>query len=158
IRYRCDKKEQHADDNIIPYLSPSNLPVATLCNYFLTEVINILHACVYPELISLPVNMASKRTPHGPEQHHKLIVDSTFIANPEPYDSDRRKMYYHSKSPTNYARKIQIACDFHHRIVHVSECYQGSVHDITVLRDSGLLAHVNDSVQIIVDKSVRFSI
>ncbi|CAF3080347.1 unnamed protein product, partial [Rotaria sp. Silwood2] len=103
IRYRSHTKEQHADDNIIPYLSPINLPVATLCNYFLTEVINILHACVYPELISLPVNMASKRTPHGPEQHHKLIVDSTFIANPEPYDSDRRKMYYHSKSPTNYA-------------------------------------------------------
>ncbi|CAF1550003.1 unnamed protein product [Rotaria sordida] len=174
ICYRSHRKEQHADDNIIPYLSPINLLVVTLwylkhyhseryistelnlgrstVNYFLTEVINILHACVYPELISLPVNIASKRTPHGPEQHHKLIVDSTFIPIPEPYDSDRRKTYYHSKSPTNYAIKIQIACDFHHRIVHVSECYQGSVHDITVLRDSGLLEHVNDSVQIIADK------
>jgi hypothetical protein len=52
----------------------------------------------------------------------------------------------------NYAMKVQIACDFHHRIVHVSECYRGSVHDITILRESGLLEHVNGSVQIIGDK------
>ncbi|CAF1325940.1 unnamed protein product [Rotaria sordida] len=78
-------------------------------------------------------------------------VDSTVIAIPEPYDSEQRKAYNHAKSPTNYAIKVQIACDFRHRIVHVSECYQGSVHDITVLRDSGLLEHVEDSVQIIGD-------
>ncbi|CAF1339050.1 unnamed protein product, partial [Rotaria sordida] len=78
--------------------------------------------------------------------------DSTVIAIPEPYDSEQRKAYNHAKSPTNYAIKVQIACDFRHRIVHVSECYQGSVHDITVLRDSGLLEHVEDSVQIIGDK------
>ncbi|CAF1377390.1 unnamed protein product, partial [Rotaria sordida] len=63
-----------------------------------------------------------------------------------------RKAYYHAKSSTNYALKIQITCDFHHRIVHVFECYHGSVHDIAILRDSGLLEHVNDSVQIIADK------
>ena len=33
-----------------------------------------------------------------------------------------------------------------------SECYHGSVHDITVLRESGLLEHVNDAEQIIADK------
>jgi hypothetical protein len=82
-----------------------------------------------------------------------LIVDSTFIAIPQPDDSDQCKVYYHAKSPTNYAVKIQIACDFHHRIVHVSKCYNGSVHDITILRESGLLEHVNDSVQIIADKA-----
>ncbi|CAF4703068.1 unnamed protein product, partial [Rotaria sp. Silwood2] len=121
-------------------------------NYFLSSILDILHSCVYPELVSLPVDLASSRTPHGPERQHKLIVDSTFIAIPEPYDSEERKAYYHAKSPTNYALKVQIACDFCHRIVHVSKCCHGSVHDITILRDSGLLEHVNDSVQIIADK------
>ncbi len=37
-------------------------------------------------------------------------------------------------------------------VVHVSECYHGSVHDITVLRESGLLEHAEESVQIIGDK------
>ncbi len=50
------------------------------------------------------------------------------------------------------ALKVQIACDFHHRIVHVSECYHGSVYDATVLRESGLLEYVEESVQIIADK------
>ena len=44
------------------------------------------------------------------------------------------------------------ACDFRHRIVHVSECYKGSIHDLTVLRESGLLEYVEDNVQIIADK------
>lgn len=48
---------------------------------------------------------------------------------------------------------MQIACDFNHRIVHVSECHLGSVHDLTILRESGLLEHVNDSAQIIADKA-----
>ncbi|CAF0983451.1 unnamed protein product [Rotaria sordida] len=121
-------------------------------NYLLSTVVDILHSCVYPELISIPTNLSSSKTPHGPQQHHKLIVDSTFIAIPEPYDSEKRKVYYHAKSSTNYALKVQIACDFRHRIVHVSECYRGSVHDITILRESELLEHVNDAVQIIGDK------
>ncbi|CAF3893339.1 unnamed protein product [Rotaria sp. Silwood1] len=62
-------------------------------------------------------------------------------------------MYYHAKSPTNYAFKIQIACDFNHRIVHVSKCYQGSVHDITILRESRLLDHTEENVQTIADKA-----
>ena len=57
-----------------------------------------------------------------------------------------------TESSINDALKVQIACDFRHQIVHVSECYRGSVHDITVLRDWGLLEHVNDSIQIIADK------
>ncbi|CAM4823601.1 unnamed protein product [Rotaria magnacalcarata] len=97
--------------------------------------------------------MESSNTAHEPEEHHKIIVDSTSIAVPRPDDSEQRKAYFHSKSATNYAIKVQIACDFNHRIVHVSECYRGSVHDITILRESGLLEHVNDSVQIIADKA-----
>ncbi|CAF4011899.1 unnamed protein product [Rotaria sordida] len=102
--------------------------------------------------LSLPADIASSVSKHGPEEHHKLIVDSTFIAIPEPHDSNQRKAYYHAKSSTNYAIKVQIACDFNHHIVHVSECYHGSVHDITVLRQSGLLEYAEESVQIIADK------
>jgi hypothetical protein len=58
--------------------------------------------------------MDSRNTAHGPEEHHKLIVDSTSIAVPQPDDSQQRKAYFHSKSATNYAIKIQIACDFNH--------------------------------------------
>lgn len=142
-------KHYHSERYIASELDLSQPAV----NYFLAAVLDILHSCIYPELISLPADLASRRTPHGPEREHKLIVDSTFIAIPEPYDLEERKSYYHGKSPTNYALKVQIACDFRHQIVHVSECHHGSVHDLTLLRESGLLEHVNESVQIIADKA-----
>ncbi|CAF4670749.1 unnamed protein product, partial [Rotaria sp. Silwood2] len=120
--------------------------------YSLSSVLDILHSCVYPEFISLPANISNRSIPHGPEERHKLIVDPAFIAIPQPDESTEHKAYYHAKSPTNYALKVQIACDFRPRIVHVSECYKGSVHDVTILRESGLLEHLNDSIQIIADK------
>ncbi|CAF0987276.1 unnamed protein product [Didymodactylos carnosus] len=174
VDYCRHRNEEDPSSSAAPYLSPMNLLVITLwhlkyyhseryiatefdlsrstVNYFLWVVVDILHSCVYPEFISLPTDMANLTTVHGPEEYHKLIVDSTLIAIPQPGDSDERRSYYHAKSSTNYALKIQIACDFRHRIVHVSKCYKGSVHDITILRESGLLEHVNDSVQIIADK------
>jgi hypothetical protein len=176
INYCLYRNEQLTNSATTSYLSPTNLLLVTLWylkhyhseryiaselnltqpaeNYFLLAVVDILHSCVYPELISLPADMANRRTLHGPQRNHKLLVDTTFIAIPEPYDSEQRKAYYHAKSSTNYALKVQIACDFHHRIVHVSEYYHGSVHDITILRESGLLEHVNDSVQIIAEKRI----
>ena len=172
--YCSHKNYRHTNSINTSYLSPMNLLAVTLwylkhyhseryiaaelnldrstVNYFLPEILDILHSCAYPQLISLPTDMSNRTTVHGPEEHHKLIVHSTCIAIPQPSHSTQRKAYYHAKSPTNYAFKVQIACDFQHRIVHVSECYKGSVHDITVLRESGLLEHVNDSVQIIADK------
>lgn len=91
---------------------------------------------------SFPVNLASQWTPHGAQQHHELIVYLPGIAIPGPYDRDSCKKHYHTKIPTNCGIKVQIADDYHHRIVH----------DMIVLRDSGLLEHVNNPVQIIADK------
>ena len=108
-------------------------------HYLLSAIVDILHSCVYLSFVSLPAALANRRTRHGPQQHYKLIVDSTFIAIPKPHDSERRKACYHAKSSTNYALKVQIACDFCHQIVHVSDFYHGSVHDITVLRESGAI-------------------
>ncbi|CAF2846147.1 unnamed protein product [Rotaria sp. Silwood2] len=50
------------------------------------------------------------------------------------------------------SQALDATCDFHYRITHVSECYHGSVHDITILRESGILEHVEKAVQIIADK------
>ncbi|CAF3740639.1 unnamed protein product [Rotaria sordida] len=90
--------------------------------------------------------MDAVNTIHGPEQQDKLIVDLTFIAIYQPVDSRQRKIFYHVRSPTNYAFKIQITYDFHHRIVHASNCYQGSIHDITILRESGLLEYAQEDL------------
>ena len=173
-KYRLHRYEQQTDVANRSCFSPMNLLVVILwyfkhyhseryistelnldqstVKYFLTEVLDMLHSCVYQELVSLPADLASRRSKHGPHQHHKLIIDSTPITIPEPSDSDQRKTYYYGKSSTNYAIKVQIACDFDHRIVHVSYCYRGSTHDITILRNSGLLDYVEESVQIIADK------
>ncbi|CAF2812772.1 unnamed protein product [Rotaria sp. Silwood2] len=128
------------------YLDPSTV------HHILTEVVNILHSCIYSKLVSLPADMTDINTTYGPEENHKLLVDSTYIVIPQPNDSRQRKAYYHSKSSTNCAFKVRIACDFNHQIVHISECYQGSVHDITILRESGLLEYTEEYVQIITDK------
>ena len=174
VEYCANRKQQYTKTSDVALLSPMNLLAVTLwylkhyhteryiasefefnqptVNYFLSAVIDILHSCVFTKLISLPDDMEDGTTAHGPEEYQKLIVDSTFIAIHQPEDSEIRKKYYHAKSSTNYAFKIQIACDFNHRIVHVSECYHGSVHDINILRQSGLLEYTGEDVQIIADK------
>ena len=121
-------------------------------NYFLLAVIGVLYSCICPKLVVLPDNIDDETTICEPERHHKLIVDSTFIANHQSKGSAQRKAYYHVKSPTTYAFKLQIACGFHHRVVHVSRCYPSSVHDIKILRESGLLEHSQEDVHIIADK------
>ena len=135
-------KHYHSERYIASELNLSQSAV----NYVLSILVDILHTCAYQELVSIPANLSHSRTPHGPQQYHKVIVDSTCIAIPEPYDSEQRKAYYHMKSSTNNGLKAQITCDFRHRIVHVCECVRGSVHDITLVRDSGLLDPVNDDV------------
>jgi len=41
--------------------------------------------------------MDDDTTIDGPEQNHKLIVDSTFTAIYQPDDSEQHKAYYHAK-------------------------------------------------------------
>ena len=174
IKFCMNRKQQHTTDTNNKFLSPINLLAVTLwflkhyhseryiaaelnfskstVNYFGSTMVDILYASAYPKLILLPDDMNDEATPHGPLQYQKLTVDSTFISIHQPEDSDQRKAYYHAKSPTNCAFKIQITCAFNHRIVHVSKCYRGSVHDITVLRESRLLEHTEEHIQIIADK------
>lgn len=123
VKYRLHRGEQQADNTTKIYLSPMNLLVVTLwylkhyhseryistelnlgrstINYLLTEVVDILHCCIYQDFVSMPDNLSSRTAKHGPQQQHKLIVDSTCVAIPEPSDSDQRRAYYHTKSSTN---------------------------------------------------------
>jgi hypothetical protein len=174
VEYCANRKQQLTQNTSAPFLSPINLLSVTLwyskhyhseryiaeelhfnqtaVNYFLSAMIDTIYRCEYPKRVVLPDDMDDEDTTHGPEQYHKLIVDSTCIPTDQPEDREERKTYYHGKSPTNYGFKVQIACGFRHRIVHVSEFFKGSVHDLTILRESGLLEYVEDNVQIIADK------
>ena len=91
-------KHYHSERYIASELNMSQQAV----NYLLSAVVDILHSCVYPEITSIPANLSSRRTPHGAQEYQKLIVDSTCIAIPEPYDSEQHRAYYHMKSSTNY--------------------------------------------------------
>ena len=46
---------------------------------------------------------------------------------------------------------MEISCDLSHRIVNVSDVQYGSVHDMTLLRQSGLLKQADDDTRIIGD-------
>ena len=172
--YCTNRKRQETKSTNTPYLSPINLLSITLwylkhyhsldyiatelnfgkstAHYLLSSVIYILHSSVCSNLISSPDDIDSESVAHGPEESHKLIVDSTSIAIYQPEDSEQCKVYYYAKDPANYVFKIQRACDFNHRIVHVSKCYPGCVHDTTILKESGLLEQTGEHVQIIADK------
>lgn len=174
VKYCANRKQQLQQNTGVPLLSPINLLSVTLwylkhyhseryiatelhfspstVSSFLPAMIDILHRCAYSRLVVLPDDLDHEDTAHGPKEYHKLIVDSTCVPIDQPEDREERKSYYHGKSPTNYGFKVQITCDFHHRIVHVSACYKGSVHDIAILRESGLLEYIEEDVQIIVDK------
>ncbi|CAF3702135.1 unnamed protein product [Rotaria sp. Silwood1] len=102
----------------------------------------------YAYLIATPSQaLTGFKIPVRLKTAHNLVIQ---YASEE--DSEQRKAYYHAKSPTNYAFKIQITCDFNHRIVHASKCYHGDVLDITILRESRFLEHTKENVQIIADK------
>ena len=47
-----------------------NLDRSTV-NYLLPEIVDILHSCIYPQLISLPADMSTRTTAHEPEEFHK---------------------------------------------------------------------------------------
>ncbi|CAF3811031.1 unnamed protein product [Rotaria sp. Silwood1] len=175
MNYCARRRHQCTTDTNVPYLSPMNLLVVTLwflkrypsegyiatklqmnkstVNYFLFEIIDILYSCIYPVFVPAQVSIATRSTSHETQNYNKLLVHSTVIAISPPNELKQRKAYYHKKSPTNYGFKIQIASDFHHRIVHVSQCYHGGVNGLTILRESGLLTDIEKDVRIIGNKS-----
>lgn len=56
------------------------------------------------------------------------------------------------ESPINDVFQVQIACNCRHLVVYVFRCYKDSLHDITILRESGILEYTEENVQIIADR------
>jgi hypothetical protein len=137
---------EHHVGTVIPYNK-------TTGRRLISATVDILHDCVYPKLVVLPDSMDdNKTTACESKQHPKLLVQSFLIPANRPIDFKKDEAFYNEKSLTGYAFKVQIACDFHHRIVHASKCYPGSTPDITILRESGLFEHIQDVKKIITDK------
>ncbi|CAF4402163.1 unnamed protein product [Rotaria sp. Silwood2] len=89
MNYCSHKNHQLTNSATTSYLSPMNTLVVTLwylkrhhseryialelnlsqqaANYLLSTVVNILHSCLHPDLISIPANISSSRTPYEPQ-------------------------------------------------------------------------------------------
>jgi hypothetical protein len=112
------------------------------------EVINILHTHLYPSMVQ-PIHPLAPSSRRSSLQNVRLIIDSTFIPLPL---SQKNKKWYHPRSPTKAALKVEIDCDLTHRIVNVSDVTRGAEHDMTLVRQSGILNQINTETQAIADK------
>jgi hypothetical protein len=72
----------------------------------------------------------------GPLAGVGAVVDATGIAIPRIADTAEAKKFYHMKSSTKEAVKVQIAVTLKGVVVHVSHVTPGSTHDITLFRAS----------------------
>ena len=114
----------------------------------LQTVIEILYEHIVDALIK-PITPDAPSSIKPTLDHVKIIIDSTFIPLPK---AEKDPKYYHPKSPTKSALKVEIDCDLRHRIVCVSAVVKGSVHDMKLVRGSGILAMINDNTKAIADK------
>jgi len=111
-------------------------------------VIDILYEQLVPVLIQLiSADAPSSRFPSL--EHVRIVIDSTFIPLPA---AEKRPKYYHPKSPTKSALKVEIDSDLTHRIVCVSDAVNGAMHDMRLIRQSGILNQMNDQTRAIGDK------
>jgi hypothetical protein len=112
------------------------------------DVIDILNSHLVPLLIQ-PIPASAPSSRKCTLDNVRLIIDSTFIPLPK---AEKRPEYFHIKSPTKAALKFEIDCDLRHRIVCVSEVVNGAMHDMNLVRRSGILQQMNDNTKAIGDK------
>ena len=73
------------------------------------------------------------------DDHLTMIVDSTPCPIQRPKDPFIQSKFYNGKFKKHIIKyEMEISWN-DHKIVWVSNAYPGSVHDITILRNSGLL-------------------
>jgi hypothetical protein len=82
----------------------------------------------------------------------RLVVDSTFLILPHNSNATERKTYYHMKSPTRQALKWQLAVSTDGEPFHISNVVHGSMADVTLVRESGLLDRLSSGTRILGDK------
>ena len=88
----------------------------------------------------------------GPAAGARLVVDSTYLTLPHHSDKKEGKSFYHLKSPTHQALKWQLTVTTDGEPWHISDVVNGSMSDITLPRESGLLALVTGDTKVIGDK------
>ena len=113
------------------------------------RVIDVLDRKIVSHLIP---PLAANAPPSTFFDRVKIIVDTTFVPLPK---SPFLPKDYHKKSPMKAAWKYEIACDFSHRIVSVSDDYHGGAHDMRIIRESGLLDQASDDAQIMGDRGYK---
>jgi hypothetical protein len=112
------------------------------------DVVRVMDAHIVNKLIR-PIDHTSPISTRSTLQHVKILVDSTFLPLPK---SPFLPSHYHQKSPTKTAWKFEVACGLSHRIVSVSKAYRGAVHDMSIIRESGVLQQASASALILGDK------
>jgi hypothetical protein len=111
------------------------------------RVVSIMDDCIVSEFIQ-PLSSTAPASTLSTLRHVKMIVDTTFVPLPKTPFAPK---VYHKKSPTKAAWKYEIACDLRHRIISVSKGYDGSAHDMRIIRESGLLEQASSSALLLGD-------
>jgi hypothetical protein len=88
----------------------------------------------------------------GPLAGVGAVVDATPIAIPRIADRPTGKKYYHKKSPTKEAVKVQITVTLNGVVVHISHVVRGAQHDVTLFRASELLDELPLATKLLADK------
>jgi hypothetical protein len=135
---------------------PSERALAAELNSAPKSIWELIHhtlTILYQVIVHEYINKWAKPTEYGEIElsrtRYYLIVDSTHIALYEPFEREERKHYYHHQSGTGYGLKCQIAVDRKGVIYRVTNVVEGSKHDLTLLRESGLLGDCSSHYRII---------
>ena len=115
------------------------------------RVVPVLRSTIYSKLV-FPVDDSSPLSTRAGLVNVKILVDSTFLPLPKtPFEPK----LYHKKSPTKSAWWFEVGCDLSHRIVSVSDLYNGAAHDMRIIRESDLLQHQSETSRIVGDRGYR---
>jgi hypothetical protein len=121
------------------------------CHKLFYDTIDVLYEHLVPAFINSN-NMAPSIQEQGLMHNVRLAIDCSHTPIRQPITNELRRRFFYKKSETNYAFKWLDACDMKGQIIYVSNVYAGSVHDITILRNSPLNNLINNQCKAVGDK------
>lgn len=137
--YKYPSFREVGDDFDIPCMTVSDT---------IYGVVEIMYRNIVPVFIQ-PLSSHATSSSYQTLSNVKMIIDSTFLPLPR---SKRESKLYHMKSPTKAAVKYELACDLSHQIISVSAAVDGSVHDLTLTKKSGVLNQLPENAKAVADK------
>jgi len=81
----------------------------------------------------------------------ELLIDATEQEIQKPKDKQKRKDNYSGKQK-RHTLKTQIASSKSGLVLHKTDALPGKIHDVTVLRGTGVIPEIPDGFRVIVDK------